>query len=198
VLHISVNGRAREAASAPENWGDLLNLLEIGEGGGRQVVTAVRFGGVAVPTFREPITLARNLDAVGRIDVETATVDDLLHESAHAAFRSIAPLRAATARIAMRLREGHELAAVRDLPGLTTSVQTLTTLTAALARAKACVEPHRRDFDGLVVRLCRLVDGVIARQVTADWTAVADLLERELAPTLDAWLLVARRVWSLS
>jgi len=198
VLHISVNGRARDAASAPENWGDLLNLLEIGEGGGRQVVTAVRFGGVAVPTFREPIMLARHLHGVGRVDVETATVDDLLHESARAAFQSIAPLRAATARIAMRLREGHELAAVRDLPGLTTSVQTLTTLTAALARAKACVEPHRRDFDSLVVRLCRLVDGVIARQVTADWNAVADLLERELAPTLDAWLLVARRVWSLA
>jgi hypothetical protein len=198
VLHISVNGRVREAASAPENWGDLLNLLEIGEGGGRQVVTAVRFGGVAVPTFREPITLARNLDAVGRIDIETATVDELLHESARAAFDSIAPLRAATARIALRLREGHELAAVRDLPGLTTSVQTLTTLTAALARARACVEPHRRDFDALVVRLCRLVDAVIARQVSADWNAVADLLERELAPTLDAWLLVARRVWSLA
>lgn len=198
MLQISVNGEMRESSSAPENWGELLNSLEIGEGGARQVVTAVRFGGVAVPTFREPNALSQDLDAIERIEVETATVDDLLHESARAAFESIDPLRSATARIAMRLREGHELAAVRDLPSLTTSVQTLTTLTAALARARACAEPHRRDFDALVVRLCRLVDAVIARQVAANWTGVADLLDRELSPTLDAWVLVARRVWSLA
>ncbi|MEQ1871208.1 MAG: hypothetical protein ABL961_14430 [Vicinamibacterales bacterium] len=198
MLQLSVNGCAREAPSAPENWGELLNLLEIGEGGARQIVTAVRFGGVAVPTFREPTTLERDLQAVGLIDVETATLDDLLHQSARAAFDSIAPLKTATVRIAMRLREGHDLTAVRDLPGLTSSLQTLTTLTAALARARECVEPHRRDFDALVVRLCQLVDAVTERQVTADWNAVADVLERELGPTLDAWVLVARRVWSLA
>ncbi len=198
MLQISVNGLTRKSLSGPENWGELLNLLENGELGARQVVTAVRFGGVAVPTFREPIALARKLRAVGEIHVETASVDELLHASARAAFDSIVPLKAATLRIATRLRAGQVAAAVRDLPGLTTSIQTLTTLTAALGRAKTCIEPHRADFDALVLRLCRLVEAVIAHQVNADWNAVATLLERELAPTFDAWVLIARRVWSIA
>lgn len=198
MLQISVNGLPRDLGSSPENWGDLLNSLENGDSTERQVVTAVRFGGVAVPTFREANTLSRSLRELGPIDIRTATVDDLLHESAQAAYDSIAPLKNAAQRIALRLRSGHELAAARDLPELTSSIQTLTTLTAALARAKVCVEPHRADFDSLVLRFCRLVDGIITRQVRGDWKAVADQIDLELIPTLDAWHLVARRVWRIA
>jgi hypothetical protein len=198
VLQISVNGTARDSWSAPENWGELLHLLENGEGRGRRVVTAVRFGGVAAPTFREPSTLARELHALEPIDIQISSVDELLHESAQSAFDSIAPLRSATARIASRLHAGHETAAVRDLQGLTTSIQTLTTITAGLGDAMSCPEPHRRDFDALVLRLCRLVDNIIVLQVRADWNGIAELLDRELTPTLEAWVLVARRVWSVA
>src|SRR5262245_33460536 len=86
VLQINVNGASREGQSRPENWGELLDLLERGDGLSRQIVTAVRFGGVAVPTFREPSELARELQDVDRIDVETATIDELLHESAQTAY----------------------------------------------------------------------------------------------------------------
>jgi hypothetical protein len=197
VLQINVNGLARLDASAPENWGQLLNLLESGDGQTRQIVTAVRFGGVAVPTFREPQALNRELQTLGPIDVETATVDELLHESAHAAYDSIGPLRRASLRTASRLRAGDEMAATRDLPELTSSIQTLTTVTAVLSRARACGEPHRTDFDALVVRFCRIVDAITNDRAQHAWPSVADTLERELAPTLEAWSLVARRVWRM-
>jgi hypothetical protein len=71
VLQINVNGASRDGRSRPENWGELLGLLEQGDGLSRQIVTAVRFGGVAVPTFREPTELARELQDLDRIDVET-------------------------------------------------------------------------------------------------------------------------------
>lgn len=198
MFRISVNGLGRTDESTPENWGELLNLLENGQGSGRHVVTAVRFAGVAVPTFREPEILARSLADVEPIEIRTSTIDGLLHESAQAAFDSILPLKSAAQKIARRLRSGGELAAARELPPLTNSVQTLTTLTAALSRAKSCIEPHRADFDALVHRLCRVVDGAITRQVAADWRGIADLIELELVPTLDAWVLVARRVWRLA
>lgn len=198
MLQISVNGLARETESSPEKWGELLDLLENGEVAGPKVVTAVRFGGVAAPTFREPSIQSRDLRGLGPIEVQLSSVDDLLHESAQSAYDSIAPLRAATVRLAVRLRAGQERAAVCDLPVLTSSVQSLTTVTAALAHARVCTQPHRRDFDAIVLRLCRLVDGVIASQVAAEWIGVADLLDRELVPTLDAWSLVARRVWSVA
>ncbi len=197
MLQIHVNGLAHSDPSRPKNWGQLLNLLEGGEGLSRQIVTAVRFAGVAVPTFREPGALERLLDDLGEIDVETATVDELLHESAQAAFDSVGPLRRASLRIATRLRAGDEMARLRELPDLTSSVQTLTTVTAVLAKARACTEPHRTDLDSLVARFCSLVDTVTSLRSGEDWPAVAGLLERELAPTLEAWGLVARRVWKV-
>ena len=197
MLQINVNGLARLDTSTPENWGELLDLLESGDGPQRQIVTAVRFGGVAVPTFREPGALIRELRSIGPIDVETATVDELLHESAHAAYDSIGPLRRASIRAASRLRAGDEMAATRDLPELTSSVQTLTTVTSVLARARQCTEPHRTDFESLVVRFCRIVDDITTFRAHGEWQHVADVLERELAPTFEAWGLVARRVWRM-
>ncbi len=90
------------------------------------------------------------------------------------------------------------MAVARDLLALTSSIQTLTTVTAALAAATTCVEPHRSDMQALVLRLRRLADDMTARQISADWHSAANLLDRELAPTLDAWVLVARRVWTLN
>lgn len=197
MLQINVNGQSRQGPSGPENWGDLLDLLEHGDGSERQIVTAVRFGGVAVPTFREPTALARELHDVGPIEVETASLDELLHESAQAAYDSIVPLRNAIGRIAARLRAGHSRTAIRDLPALTGSVQTLTSVTAMLAGAREGVGSHRTDFDGLVLRLCLVVDAVIARQSCNDWSGVANVLDNELAPTLAAWASVVRRVWTV-
>ena len=197
MLEIHVNGLTRQDPSGPENWGELLDLLENGDGSDRRIVTAVRFGGVAVPTFREPPALARDLQDVGQIDVETATLDELLHESAQAAYDSISPLRNAVRRIAERLRAGNPRTSVRDLPELTASVQTLTSVTAMLASARESIGSHRRDFDALVVRLCGVVDTIIAKQAREDWKAVADILDAELAPTLAAWASVVRRVWTV-
>jgi len=197
VLQINVNGASREGRSRPENWGELLDLLEQGDGLSRQIVTAVRFGGVAVPTFREATELARDLDDVDRIDIETTTLSELLHESAQAAYDSIAPLRKAVARIAAKLRAGHSRAAVRDLPALTGSIQTLTNVTAMLGAARESVGSHRSDFDGLVSRLCGVIDAIIERQARQEWPAVADVLDVELAPTLAAWSSVVRRVWTV-
>jgi len=197
VLQINVNGASREGRSKPENWGELLDLLEQGDGLSRQIVTAVRFGGVAVPTFREPSELARELQDIDRIDIETTSLDELLHESAQAAYGSIAPLRRAVGRIAARLRTGNSRTAVRDLPALTGSVQTLTSVTAGLAAARESVGSHRADLDGLVARLCGVVDAITEEQARQQWPAVADILDMELTPTLAAWSSIVRRVWSV-
>ena len=195
MLQISVNDLAQMEGSRPENWGELLDVLENGEGAERRVVTAVRFGGVAAPTFRAPGDLTRGLRELGPIEVQLSTVEELLHAAAQAAFDSIEPLKRATTRIAAGLRSTAERTVARDLTALTSSIETLTTLTAALANAATCVEPHRADMEALVLRLRRLADDLEARQLSADWRSAATLLDRELTPTLDAWVLVARRVW---
>lgn len=187
MLEIGENGVTRRAALQAENWGELLDGLERGDGGGRRVVTAVRFSGVAVPTFREPAVLSTAIRGIGTIEVETTTVDALLHESARAACDSIAPLQNAVGRIAVLLRTGDVLAARRDLPELTASLQTLTSVTAMLVSAREDAGACRSAFDVLVQRVCTIVDAMIDRQVESDWYGVAKVLERDLSSALRHW-----------
>lgn len=158
-------------------------------------MTAVRFGGVAVPTFRAPEVLSLDLSGVDAIDVQTTSLDELLHASAQAAFDSIGPLTTASRRVAGRIRSGHEGTVLRTLSELTSSVHRLAAVTGALADARTGAAPHGADLAALVVRLRRLVEDMTARQAATDWIGVADLLERELLPTFDAWVAVTRRIW---
>ena len=186
-MHEIERNSASASAPSPQNWGQLLDLLENGDGLHRRVVTAVRFDGVAVPTFRTPNALARTLRDTGPIEVETTTVGALLRESAQAAKESIAPLCRAIGRIAGGLRSPDRSAATRDLPQLTRSLRTLTLVTAMLANADESAGAHRHDFDLLVKRMCTVVDHIIEQQAGERWLAVADVLESELAPALDDW-----------
>ncbi len=196
MVQTSVSGWPHGAGSAPKKWGELLSSLECGEGLTRRVVTAVRFAGVAQPTFREPAALDQTLSAIGVIDVETSTVDELLLTSARAARAAIAPFNRATERIATGLRSGSEMDAT--LPALVRLVQTLATVTARLARAGTCAEPHCADLDAVALRLRGVVDAIARHQAGARWALVAEVLEHELAPALDAWILVAGRVWNMT
>lgn len=187
MLEIAVNGEARWSQSGSENWGELLELLQRGHGSSRPIVTAVRFDGVAVPTFREPAMLERGLGDVGLIEVETSTFDQLLHESAQAAYESVAPLQRAVARIAASFRgSGHDTAR-RDLPSLTAALQGLTVVTAMLTTARGDTGADRSDFDRLASRLCGVLDAIVECQARDNWRGIADILERALAPALSQW-----------
>lgn len=192
--HIDVSGLVGYGPSGPEKWGDLLDLLETGDGLSRRVVTAVRFDGVAVPTFREPSALGQKLHGLGPIEVEATTVDALLRESAQAALDSIAPLKSAVTRIAQRLRGQDTLAARRELGQLTGALHALTNVTAMLADACRTGSVCRADFERLVQRLSNVVDAIIARQTEDNALAVADALAGQLSPALDDWSVVLRRL----
>jgi hypothetical protein len=193
VLHVDVEAVQRSTAPGPENWGQLLDRLEYGDGPDQQVVTAVRFNGVDEPTFREPSTRARNLRALGSIEVETTTVDALLHESARAAHDSIVPLHRAIVRIASSIRRRGAPPVPTDLRDLLLSFQTLADVTTGVARARENAD-LARELDGLAERFYGIVRAVAARQGTGDCQAVADVLDGELAASLDEWSSMLRRM----
>lgn len=190
---IMVNGRRRAGRARPENWGQLLTTLERGAGSERRIVTAVRFDGVDVPSFRDASSLSRPLEGLASIDVTTSTPRALLHESARSAYDAIAPLNRASIRIAAGLRQGDRQTAGRDLHGLMEALRTLATLTAMLV-TQELLSASRADFDTLVARLCATLDRAIDLHSRSDWDAVADVLEKELAPSFDQWALVLSAV----
>jgi hypothetical protein len=187
VLEIAVNGEARLSESGRKNWGQLLDLLESGEGASRSIVTAVRFDGVAVPTFREPSMLGKTLGDVELIEVETSTFDQLLHESALAAYESVAPLKRAVARIAGSFRGSDPDNASRELPSLTGALQGLTVVTAMLTSARSSTSGDARYFDVLASRLCEVLDDIVECQTREDWRGIAAVLETSLTTALTDW-----------
>jgi hypothetical protein len=194
VLQVDVRGLVGQGPSGPEKWGDLLDLLETGEGLTRRVVTAVRFDGVAVPTFRAASALGQELRGLGPIEVEATTVDALVRECARAALDSTAPLKSAVIRIVSGLRGGDTTAAQRELGQLTSALHALTSVTAMLADASRAGSASRPDVAQLVQRLTTVVDAIIAGQTDHDAGAVADALAAQLLPALQDWSVVLRRM----
>ncbi len=187
MLEIAVNGEARWSQSGRKSWGQLLDMLETGEGSSRPIVTAVRFDGVAVPTFREPAMLGKILGDVELIEVETSTFDQLLHESALAAYESIAPLKRAVVRIAASFRGADPGCANRELPSLTAALQGLTVVTAMLTTARSTARGNNSHFDDLAGCLCGVLDGIVECQTRENWRGIADILETDLATALTEW-----------
>jgi hypothetical protein len=187
VLEIAVNGETRLSQSGRKNWGQLLDMLETGEGSSRPIVTAVRFDGVAVPTFREPAMLGKTLGNVELIEVETSTFAQLLHESALAAYESVAPLKRAVRRIAGSFRGSDPDSGSHELPSLTAALQGLTVVTAMLTTARNTTTGDSGHFDALAGRLCEVLDDIVECQTNRDWQGIADILETSLTTALTEW-----------
>ena len=192
MLSFIVNGKRCRSRLRLETWGELLDRLEKGEGMTRQVVTAARLGGVALPTFRDQATLSRRLADAGLIDVDTSTVGQLLHESARTACESIEPLLDAVGRIATLFRR-HELeTADREWSAVIGTLRMLTSITAMLVTAGGTPGACRMHLDAFVVRVCEVLDSILEHQTQRRWHALARVLDVQLAPALRQWSSILR------
>jgi hypothetical protein len=70
MAHCLVNDTPAELDFRQETWGDLLDGLDRQLAAGGRVVTAVRFDGVDLPSFRESAAAGTLLDGIARIDAE--------------------------------------------------------------------------------------------------------------------------------
>ena len=187
MVSFIVNGKRHRSGLLPETWGELLDRLEKGESVTRQVVTAARLGGVAIPTFRDTVSLSRRIADVGRIEVEMSTVSELLHQSARTAHESIGQILDAVARIAVLWREHEIETADREWSAVVSSLRMLTRITAMLVVTGGTAAACRTHLDALIVRVCGLLDEVVECQAQRRWRGVARVLDVQLAPALHEW-----------
>lgn len=190
----AVNGQEYKAPAGLKTWGQLLDALEQGVGTERTVVTAVRFGGVDQPSFREPVLLTRALEAGAPIDVDTCRADALVEEAVETALNGLVPLAKAAQRTADAFRS-HDLADAHSrLCVVVVTLQTLTKLTAAVSQAGLTPRTARSDDDStaLLERLGQRLESLITAAMNEDWTSVADVLEYDMADLLPIWQAVLR------
>ena len=190
----AVNGREYEAAAGLKTWGQLLDALEQGVGTERTVVTAVRFGGVDQPSFRERVLLTRDLETGAPIDVDTCQAQALVDEAVETALNGLARLAPAAQQTADAFRS-HDLADAHSrLADVVITLQTLTKLTAAIGQGGLAPRTARTDDDreALLERLGQNLETLITAAMNEDWTSVADVLEYDMADLLPSWQAVLR------
>jgi len=175
-----------------KTWADLLAAIDRDLDVRGRVVTDVRFGGVDEPSYREPSSLTRRLADRGRVEIVTATPDELVRSCLRDAAASVRALTGETARAAdlfrtqQRVSTAHERLAVvaSELAQLMALVQTLQgPLGLSLAPTPAEAAAQRHDLETFT----GLLEGLLEAQRAGDHYAVADILEYDLAPFLHRW-----------
>lgn len=184
-----VNDAPLAADSRPETWGELLDTLDRTLGPGRCVVTAVRFDGVDEPSFRAPARRGRDLASVARVEVDAVEATHLLDDALTAAADSL-PALAAGARAAGAAYRSGAVEAHGQLAALVAAIQSLIALTTAAATAARAAGGASAP-GGDITTACGAVEQTLAalvdRHTRADWPALAEALDCDLAGAILDW-----------
>jgi hypothetical protein len=189
-----LNNQLRSLDSGQKTWGELLSSIESDLAPTCQIVTAVRFDGVDQPSFSASDQRDLPVTHVRRIEVESLDQRRFLRSTIQAAGESLPTLAAAACRAAVAFRGTDLDLAHRQLLTLVECVRTLTLLTMASATAAgadldtlSCGSSCGADLlGGVGVTLNTLAQS----QRDHDWTALADALEHDVAPSLLRWSVV--------
>jgi hypothetical protein len=186
-----VNSEEQPPANGPESWGHLLVRLEQEADSRGDVVTEVRFDGVAEPTFWQPAQAARALAGVALIEVMTAPQSGVLDEALVQGAMAAGTLAAAAIQTGAEFRSD-PAAANQRLVELCQGVRSLISLSSAAATAVGVsLEQHHwsgRPGSIQMADLGRQLESIIEAQQSQDWLTVADILEYDFHPALNAWL----------
>lgn len=194
MAHLLVNGQPTPLDSGHKTWGDVLQAVETAADARGDAVTAVRFEGVDLPTFRAPLRRSTPVDRLARVEVDTVPRVRLLRATLGTAGLSLPALAAGACRAATLFRRGHRDEGHQQLTTLLATVRTLLELTLAAAAASgtdlstlSCGDESAADVLG---SLGVVMDTLAQSQRVGDWPALSDGLEFELAPGLLRWGIV--------
>jgi hypothetical protein len=190
MAHCLVNDTPAVLDFRPDTWGDLLDGLDRQLAAGGRVVTAVRFDGVELPSFRESAAAGTLLDAIARIDVEAEDAAALVRAAVDSAADSLPALVRGAGEAAAALRTGTPDAA-DQLVALVAAMQSLVALTAAAAYAARLSLATDAATEGRVNDACGAVasalEALIARHADGNAASLADAIDGQLAPAIGAW-----------
>jgi hypothetical protein len=191
MLECLVNDQPRSLDSGLKTWGDVLSSLQPDLAEHQHAVTAVRFDGVDQPSFGSPELAGLPLGDLAQIEIETRDRRRVLKSTLGTAGSSLPQLAAAACRTASAFRSADLTGGHRQLAGLIECVRTLTLLTIASAAAGgttleslSCGSHNGAYYLG---RVAVALDSVAQGQESRDWSALADALENDLAPSLLQW-----------
>jgi hypothetical protein len=189
---VVLNTEEQSPRNMPESWGQLLGQIELEAVSRGQVVTEVRFDGVEEPTFWEPTQTGRALGDFQLVEVSTADQSDLLEDALLQGAMAAGTLAAAAIQNAGAFRSADIHAANQQLAELCEGVRSLISLSNVAATAVGLrLDQHQwdgRSGSEQIADLGRQLESISEAQQAQDWLTVADILEYDFHPALNAWL----------
>ena len=191
MTRVIVDGVERPRDADHETWGELLSALETDVATAGRAVTATRFDGVDVPTYRGESQQVHRLQLFSSIEIDTVPTTALLRQGLSEAAGALETLCGAASSIGGEFR-GHDVKrANTELVSLAQSLGTLVTLIGVVGQALDV------DFEAFTVsggsakalfeETGSQIGSLVKAQQSQDWVAVADTLEHDVSPALGRW-----------
>jgi hypothetical protein len=189
-MELTINDSPMTPPGELTTWGDLLDWLETEHLKAGQCITRVTFAGNEEIQYRKPAALNRDIEAIGSIQIESGEFDAVIRES----FEELeVELRSAleSTRATIQLFEArNEEAAYLRLGQVLDATRIFYSLFSEDLGWQSLDEIER-------VRQTATLENAIRQLITAQenrfWVAICDVLEYELIPILESWLLVVEK-----
>ncbi len=189
---ITVDGVEYCPAATPRSWGELLDEVDQVLDGRGLIVTDVRFDGLDEPAFRDGPAVERRLDGVAVVEVGTATPVHFVNRCLDDAAGSLPALAAAARDVGEQFRgfdiSGANTALIDLAGGVGVLMGIVSTAGGALELDLQTLPCDGGTVGGRVAVLTAHIDAVINAQQQQDWLTVADVLQYDLAPALEAFV----------
>jgi hypothetical protein len=187
---IFIDGACHTPDSPAHTWADLLGGIDVHLERQGRVLAVVRFDGIELPAFRDATVAARPLNAIQRIDMESASPQALLGECLKDGALAAAELVNTASHLAGQFRRGEIVSAARSLATLAADLRSFVAFIGALRQwmgNDARLHIDGKSPDEQMPLVSAWVQSLIAAHTDADWLTVADILDYDLEPFLRAW-----------
>jgi len=195
---IYINDVPLDLGNPQHTWGELLDTLDARAAEEGVLLTGARFDGVDEPSFREPNVTARPLSRVTRVDVETAAPAAFLRQCL---IEALQPLQNAADRARTLSATYRQADVSRGHEGLTLLAGELRALTVLIGMMNgplgidlAALAGHSATAEHHVEELGAMIDSLVTAQESEDWLTVADIVEYDLAPAIESWVALLKRL----
>jgi hypothetical protein len=191
LMRLKLNNAEQVRENVPLVWGELLEGLDLDANRRGEVVTAVRFDGVNQPTFRHPTEVVRALADVQLVELETATLGDLLDEALAQGAAAAGALASAAGEIGSAFRGANPVEGNCRMPEFGDGIRSLIWILGAVANAREVsldqMASNGRAMSTQLAELTAQLVAIVEAQQAEDWLTVADILEYDFKPALQAW-----------
>jgi hypothetical protein len=185
-MDVTINETPITVPTEVATWGDLLDWLETDYLKAGQCITHVYLDGSETLNYRDNYVCGQDIDAVGRIAVQSGDFDQVVRESLSELDQELKNATTSTSEIIRLLENRDEKEAYNRLATLLDSIRIFFTV---FSEDLGWAVTPDAEISGpeLSASLETALNQLIAAQENRYWVSICDVLEYEITPILQTW-----------